>query len=79
MRVQERRSEERDAAIRECPGTISADRREVIVLHRYQEMKYRQIADHLGIPLGTVKSRISRGKDELGRCLRSRHPDLFER
>ena len=79
MRAQERRSEERDAAIRECLGTISADRREVIVLHRYEKMKYRQISDLLGIPMGTVKSRISRGKDELGRCLRSRYPDLFGR
>ena len=36
-----------------------------IVLHYYQQMKYSQIADVLGIPEGTVKSRINTAKKTL--------------
>jgi RNA polymerase sigma-70 factor (ECF subfamily) len=35
-----------------------------------QELEYREIADVLGIPEGTVKSRINRGRAELARLLR---------
>jgi RNA polymerase sigma-70 factor (ECF subfamily) len=33
-------------------------------------MEYREIAEVLAIPEGTVKSRINRGRAELGRLLR---------
>jgi RNA polymerase sigma-70 factor (ECF subfamily) len=32
--------------------------REVIVMHHFQEMSYRHIAESLGIPIGTVMSRL---------------------
>jgi len=40
------------------------------ILRDLQEMEYREIADVLGIPEGTVKSRINRGRAELARLLR---------
>jgi RNA polymerase sigma-70 factor (ECF subfamily) len=44
--------------------------REAVILRDLQEMEYREIGDVLGIPEGTVKSRISRGRAELARMLR---------
>jgi RNA polymerase sigma-70 factor (ECF subfamily) len=49
---------------------LSPDLREAVVLRDLQEMEYREIADVLGIPEGTVKSRINRGRAELARLLR---------
>jgi RNA polymerase sigma-70 factor (ECF subfamily) len=47
-----------------------------VILRDLQEMEYREIAQVLDIPEGTVKSRINRGRAELGRLLRSRKPAL---
>jgi RNA polymerase sigma-70 factor (ECF subfamily) len=44
-----------DAALQQ----LSPKLREAIVLNVYQRLRYQEIADVLGIPLGTVKSRIN--------------------
>ena len=49
---------------------LSPDLREAVILRDLQEMEYREIADILKIPEGTVKSRINRGRAELARLLR---------
>lgn len=49
---------------------LSPDLREAVILRDLQEMEYREIAEVLGIPEGTVKSRINRGRAELGRLLK---------
>jgi RNA polymerase sigma-70 factor (ECF subfamily) len=49
---------------------LSPDLREAVILRDLQEMEYREIAEVLQIPEGTVKSRINRGRAELGRLLR---------
>jgi RNA polymerase sigma-70 factor (ECF subfamily) len=49
---------------------LSPDLREAVILRDLQEMEYREIAQVLGIPEGTVKSRINRGRAELARLLR---------
>ena len=49
---------------------LSPDLREAVILRDLQEMEYREIAQILNIPEGTVKSRINRGRAELGRLLR---------
>ena len=48
---------------------ISPELRETIILRDLQEMEYREIAEVLAIPEGTVKSRLNRGRAELGRLL----------
>jgi RNA polymerase sigma-70 factor (ECF subfamily) len=42
-----------------------------VELHDLHDLKYREIADVLGIPLGTVMSRISRGRRLLAAVLTS--------
>jgi len=49
---------------------LSPDLREAVILRDLQEMEYREIARVLAVPEGTVKSRINRGRAELGRLLR---------
>jgi RNA polymerase sigma-70 factor (ECF subfamily) len=49
---------------------LSPDLREAVILRDLQEMEYREIADVLKIPEGTVKSRLNRGRAELARVLR---------
>ncbi|PWU02905.1 MAG: RNA polymerase subunit sigma-24 [Terriglobia bacterium] len=49
---------------------LSPELREAVILRDLQEMEYREIAQVLDIPEGTVKSRINRGRAELGRLLR---------
>lgn len=47
----------------------------VVVLFYYEDMSLRDISDILDIPLGTVKSRLNRGKAELKNALEGRHKD----
>jgi RNA polymerase sigma-70 factor (ECF subfamily) len=49
---------------------LSPELRETVILRDLQEMEYREIANVLKIPEGTVKSRLNRGRAELGRLLR---------
>ncbi len=49
---------------------LSPDLREAVILRDLQEMEYREIAEVLKVPEGTVKSRLNRGRAELARVLR---------
>jgi RNA polymerase sigma-70 factor (ECF subfamily) len=49
--------------------------RAVLVLHDVQGVPYEEIAEALGAPLGTVKSRLHRGRIALARALRGEQPD----
>lgn len=49
---------------------LSPDLREAVILRDLQELEYREIAEVLKIPEGTVKSRLNRGRAELTRVLR---------
>jgi RNA polymerase sigma-70 factor (ECF subfamily) len=48
---------------------VSEDLREAVILRDLEEFTYEEIADMLRLPLGTVKSRINRGRVELARIL----------
>lgn len=48
---------------------LSPKLREVVQLRFFQEMPYEEICTRLGVPEGTVKSRIHRGRAELKRLL----------
>jgi RNA polymerase sigma-70 factor (ECF subfamily) len=48
---------------------VSPELREAVILRDLKDMDYKEIAEVLRIPEGTVKSRISRGRMELARLL----------
>ena len=48
---------------------VSEDLREAVILRDLEEFTYEEIADMLKLPLGTVKSRINRGRVELARII----------
>jgi RNA polymerase sigma-70 factor (ECF subfamily) len=49
---------------------LSPDLRETVILRDLEEMEYKEIAEVLNVPEGTVKSRLNRGRAELARILR---------
>jgi len=44
---------------------LSPAHREVLVLREFEQMSYEEIADVLGVPQGTVESRLHRARSEL--------------
>lgn len=44
---------------------LSMEQREVLLLAALEGMRYEEIAEVLGIPIGTVMSRLSRGRERL--------------
>ena len=55
--------------VRKGLATLSAAQREAICLAYYGAMTYREVAEHLGIPVPTAKTRIRDGIKKLGTCL----------
>lgn len=53
------------ADVLQAVDTLPVDFRMVVVLADLQEFSYREIADVLGIPIGTVMSRLFRGRKML--------------
>jgi RNA polymerase sigma-70 factor (ECF subfamily) len=51
-----------DETVRRLVGALPQDYREVIVLREINELSYREIADVIGAPVGTVMSRLARGR-----------------
>jgi RNA polymerase sigma-70 factor (ECF subfamily) len=53
---------------------LSRPTRETIVLHHIADMSVQEVADQLGIPVGTVKARLSRGRALLADLLHEAAP-----
>jgi RNA polymerase sigma-70 factor (ECF subfamily) len=49
---------------------LSPELREAVILRDLEELEYREIAKVLGVPEGTVKSRLNRGRAELAKVLK---------
>jgi RNA polymerase sigma-70 factor (ECF subfamily) len=63
------RSREVGETVHLALGKLSPELREAVILRDLQDMDYREIANVLRVPEGTVKSRINRGRAELARLL----------
>jgi RNA polymerase sigma-70 factor (ECF subfamily) len=58
---------DRVALLRTALDRLAPSLRTAVILRDIQELSYHEIADQLGVPEGTVKSRINRGRTELAR------------
>jgi RNA polymerase sigma-70 factor (ECF subfamily) len=63
-------SRERREVLQLALDKLSPDLREAVILRDLQDLDYEEIAQVLRVPQGTVKSRINRGRLELGRVLK---------
>jgi RNA polymerase sigma-70 factor, ECF subfamily len=62
-------SKEQETAIHQALGRLSKDHRSIIVLRDIEGFSYNEIADVLGVSIGTVKSRLARARSDLKKSL----------
>ena len=62
-------SKEEEVAIQEALGRLSREHRSIIVLRDIEGFSYNEIADVLGVSIGTVKSRLARARGDLKKSL----------
>jgi RNA polymerase sigma-70 factor (ECF subfamily) len=55
--------------VRRALEQLPSDFREAVVLREMEGLSYKEISTTIGVPLGTVMSRLSRGRDWLKRIL----------
>ncbi|MGH7551009.1 MAG: RNA polymerase sigma factor [Gemmatimonadota bacterium] len=60
------------AALAACRSSLPADQREVFDLRHAEGFSYREIAAAVGIPEGTVMSRLARAREKMRICLESK-------
>lgn len=60
---------QRSRLVQEALRGLSLEYREVVVLRELEDLSYKEIADIVGIPIGTVMSRLSRGRRKLAELL----------
>jgi len=63
------RQKENGAIVRQCLNALSPEHSEIIDLVYYQEKSIKEIADILGIPLNTVKTRMFYARQRLAMLL----------
>jgi RNA polymerase sigma-70 factor (ECF subfamily) len=61
----------RAVTVQEAIKSLPPKYREVIQLRHQQDKSYEEIADQLGLPVGTVKARIFRARELLKKKLKS--------
>ncbi len=66
-------------ALHEAMANLDEEFRGVLVLRDVNEMDYREIADILEVPVGTVKSRLFRARLALREEMSRMYPELKER
>jgi RNA polymerase sigma factor (sigma-70 family) len=62
---------ELSAAIQGCIRDLGDDQRVVLVMSDVEGYSYQEIADTVGAQLGTIKSRLSRARTAVRRCLQA--------
>ena len=71
----ELQEKERQAWVKQSIERLPDTLKQTLVLAYYQDLKYREIADILKIPVGTVKSRLHAALAKLGEMAKASHRD----
>jgi RNA polymerase sigma-70 factor (ECF subfamily) len=62
-------------ALSRAVANLPSDYQEVLVLSDMRGLSYQEISEHLGVPIGTVRSRLSRARGRVRRALFAWRPD----
>lgn len=78
IRAQERTFLSRDVrrALRRVLQDMPDELQAVLIMREFMDLPYEEIAQALGIPVGTVKSRLNRARNLLARRLQAEYPAL---
>ena len=60
-------------------AALTEEQRQVILLIGLEEMNYRDASEILGIPVGTVMSRLSRGRERLRNIINGKDSKMLRR
>jgi RNA polymerase sigma-70 factor (ECF subfamily) len=60
---------ERAAGVRRAVLSLEPERRLTLLLREIEELSYEEIAEMTGVPVGTVRSRLARAREDLRRLL----------
>jgi RNA polymerase sigma-70 factor (ECF subfamily) len=66
---------ERGELVRQAMLKLASHHREVVVLRHYEQLKFHEISEVLGIPEGTAKSRMAEALTHLNRLLKHLNQD----
>ncbi len=75
--VQTKRLELRD--LERALAKLPAEQRQVLLLVGMEGLRYEEVAEILGVPVGTVRSRLSRGRDALRALMGETEEDRADR
>ncbi len=67
------------AVITEALDTLPTQQREVLVLISLEEMSYKDASEIIGVPIGTIMSRLSRARAHLENILEKRGTTVLRR
>ena len=67
-------SDETSAAVRKALAEIPDASRELILMRDFQDLDYAEIAERLEVPVGTIKSRLSRARAALREAVTAHLP-----
>jgi RNA polymerase sigma-70 factor (ECF subfamily) len=56
-------------SLNDCLAALPLEFREVIILRELEELSYKEISGIARVPVGTVMSRLARGRKRLQQCL----------
>ncbi len=59
-----------DKHIQKALSSIKEEYRKLVILRDVEDFSYEEICDMTGLPMGTVKSRINRGREKLQKLLK---------
>jgi RNA polymerase sigma-70 factor (ECF subfamily) len=62
--------EDRAAGVRRAVASLEPTRRLTLLLREVEEMSYEEISEVTGVAVGTVRSRLSRAREDLRKLLR---------
>ena len=68
--LQSLRAKEAESAIREAMAGLSEEHRDILVMRHFEDLSYAEIGEILGLPQGTVMSRLYRARKGLTEALR---------